>query len=149
MPGSKFSHRNSAAAEGNCSCNSLQEAASLPMQSSFVATQQAARPPTNSSSTLHLLDSSMTRIPARAAAWPAAAEPTVAAATEPAVLARQHDYLYYDTDTLSVYMVSPPLGLIEETDEVVPGLLVDYTVDKRIVSVDASQSICQGTVTEC
>lgn len=46
-------------------------------------------------------------------------------------------YEYFsDTDTLSIYLVNPTKGLIDNSDEVVPGLLVDYTADNKIVAMD-------------
>ena len=43
---------------------------------------------------------------------------------------------YSETDTLSIYLVKATAGLIAESDEVVPGLLVDYTSDNKIVAID-------------
>ena len=43
---------------------------------------------------------------------------------------------YSETNTLSIYLVKATVGLIAESDEVVPGLLVDYTADNKIVSID-------------
>lgn len=46
-------------------------------------------------------------------------------------------YRYFsDTDTLSIYLVKATKGRVTESDEVVPGLLVDYTADNKIVAMD-------------
>jgi uncharacterized protein YuzE len=46
-----------------------------------------------------------------------------------------HRY-YADTDTLSVYFTKAAPGVIECTEVIAPGLVVDYDRDDRIVSVD-------------
>lgn len=42
----------------------------------------------------------------------------------------------FETDTLSIYFVKATTGLIAESDEVAPGLLVDYTADNKSVAID-------------
>lgn len=41
-----------------------------------------------------------------------------------------------ETDTLSIYLATATPGLIFESDEVLPGLLVDYTADMKIVAIE-------------
>jgi uncharacterized protein YuzE len=48
-------------------------------------------------------------------------------------------YRYFcDTDTLSIYFVKAVPGLIHVGDDVYDSVLVDYTVSRKIVSVDIS-----------
>jgi uncharacterized protein YuzE len=48
-------------------------------------------------------------------------------------------YRYYsDTDTLSIYFVKAIPGLIHVCDDVYDSVLIDYTVTRKIVSVDIS-----------
>lgn len=50
---------------------------------------------------------------------------------------RSPQYRYFcETDTLSVYFVKAVPGLIDNTEDAVDGLLVDYTEDQKIVSFD-------------
>lgn len=50
---------------------------------------------------------------------------------------RRSQYRYSsDTDNLSIYLVKATKGLIFESDEVLPGLLVDYAADKSIVAME-------------
>lgn len=51
---------------------------------------------------------------------------------------------FTETDTLSVAFVTPMRGLIHDSDEAVPGLLVDYTNEQKIVNLDIS---CASTQT--
>lgn len=46
-------------------------------------------------------------------------------------------YRYFsETDTLSIYLVKATRGLIDSSDEVTAGLLVDYTSSEEIVALD-------------
>ena len=45
-----------------------------------------------------------------------------------------------ETDTLSIYLATPTAGLIVKSDEVLPGLLVDYTADMKIVAMEIWQA---------
>lgn len=46
-------------------------------------------------------------------------------------------YRYYaDTDTLSVYFAKASPGIIATTEDVAPGVLVDYTSQQQKVSID-------------
>lgn len=50
-------------------------------------------------------------------------------------------YRYFsDTDILSIYLVKATKGRIAESDEVVPGLLVDYAADNKIVAMDIEEA---------
>lgn len=43
---------------------------------------------------------------------------------------------FWETDTLSIYLVKATKGLIDSSDEVTAGLLVDYTSSEEIVALD-------------
>lgn len=47
----------------------------------------------------------------------------------------QHRY-YADTDTLSVYFSKASPGVIAMSQDIAPGILVDYTNQKQVVSID-------------
>ncbi len=50
---------------------------------------------------------------------------------------RSLQYRYFsETDTLSIFFVKAAPGLIDSTDDALPGLLVDYTDKEELVSVD-------------
>jgi len=54
---------------------------------------------------------------------------------------RRSVYRYFsDTDILSIYLVKATKGRIAESDEVVPGLLVDYAADNKIVAMDIEEA---------
>lgn len=53
------------------------------------------------------------------------------------LICRSSQYRYFhETDTLSVYFVKASPGLIDNTEDAVPGLLVDYTQEQKVVSFD-------------
>lgn len=53
------------------------------------------------------------------------------------LICRSSQYRYFhETDTLSVYFVKASSGLIDDTEDAVPGLLVDYTQEQKVVSFD-------------
>ena len=53
------------------------------------------------------------------------------------LICRPSQYRYFhETDTLSVYFVKAVPGLINNTEDAVPGLLVDYIEEQKIVSFD-------------
>lgn len=43
---------------------------------------------------------------------------------------------FLDTDTLGIALTPISTGLIDNSDEVVPGLLVEYTANNQLVAVD-------------
>ena len=54
-------------------------------------------------------------------------------------LCRYPVYRYFwETDTLSIYLVKATKGLIDSSDEVTAGLLVDYTSSEEIVALDVA-----------
>lgn len=45
---------------------------------------------------------------------------------------------YHDTDTLSIYFCKASPGVIATTEDIAPGVTVDYTSEGQVVSVDLS-----------
>lgn len=47
---------------------------------------------------------------------------------------------FHDTDTLGIALTPRSIGLIDNSDDVTPGLLVDYTANNQLVGFDVSMA---------